>query len=47
MPKRWYGVAFQFQLLFENATFILPDHNTFGLMDLRDLVDNMDNEGDE
>jgi hypothetical protein len=26
--------------------FILPDHNTFGLMDLRDLVDNLDNEGD-
>jgi len=37
-----------FQRPYSDA-FILPDHNTFGHMDLRWLVDNLDNEegGDE
>jgi hypothetical protein len=30
-----------------DVEFILPDNNTFGLLDLRDLVDSIGNEGEE
>ncbi len=56
MPKRWYSAALPFVAILspsyfgdygDYAWFVLPDHNSFGRLDLRDLVDSLDNEGEE
>ena len=35
------------RLVVRSPEFILPDNNTFGHLDLRSLVDDFDNSGDE